>query len=384
MKSKLPALAVKEAFFQEYLVPAGQLAELYGEQLKKHCKWANPHLAQLLFDNLGLVSIFAISPATAPDPNLFSALSEQVGHLKATLTEDLLHLNVAKPDHKRVSAFCSAARTLAERVNPHIAALRTCMNFSDKKRGAWLKPLVEKPTALTQNGRYGKWRTLVRNMDFQTNMSAHGLAALAERVSLGSHTGREALPDLWRSLFHSSATPTAAGASAQNTSGYLPSGITVQSNNVGALVVACRFDPKRALKTMLAEVSTSGVALPAEMDLRLEQVDFAVLCGFHELPATVEEAIRWKASQMVLAEETSRAIVEFQKADKLAKARVRLQQSLSAEDLELLAEAGDLALRVKPASKAPASKAPTRTPRASSAAKPKSTTSRKTKAAVRA
>jgi len=348
---------VKEVFFQEQLVPTGQLAELYMEKVKKHCKWDHHKLSQLLFDNLGLVSIFAISPATPSDKKLFSAMSVQLEHLKSMLKEGLLKLNFKKLDSTHTSAFRSQAMGLAGRIQPQLDALRTCMQFSDEKRGAWLNPLVEKPTALTQKGRYSKWRTLVRNMDFQLNMAAMGLATVADDVSLGSAQGRDELPELWRSLFRAGVDTSSADASPGDNPSYLPTGITVQSNNVGALAVSAKFDPKRVLKKQLAEATAVGIPLSAEINERLVSVELTTLCGYNDLPATVAEAIQWKANLTKQAEETGEMIAAFQKSSKLEKARARLQQTLSAEDMQLLAEAGDLKFGVKPVA-APRAKKP--------------------------
>jgi hypothetical protein len=366
IKASPATTPVKEVFFQEQLVPTGQLAELYLEKVKKHCKWEHHKLSQMLFDNLGLVSIFAISPATPADKKLFSAMSVQLEHLKSTLKEGLLKLNVKKPDSSHTSAFRSQVLGLAGRIEPQLEALRTCMQFSDTKRGVWLDSLVEKPTALTQKGRYSKWRTLVRNMDFQMNMAGMGLATVAEDVSLGSSQGREELPELWRSLFRSGVDSSAPAAdTAEDSSSYLPAGITVQSNHVGALAVSAKFDPNRVLKKLLAEVSTVGTPLPAELKERLVSVEFTALCGYKDLPATVAEAIQWRANLTAQAEETGTLIVAFQKMGKLAQARAKLQQTLSEEDLALLAEAGDLKLSAstakKPSTKKPAAVKPAAT-----------------------
>lgn len=356
IKTSPETTPVKEVFFREQLVPAGQLAELYLEKVKKHCSWVHHGLSQLLFDNLGLVSIFAISPATPADKKLFSAMSVQLDHLKSTLKEDLLTLNVKKPDSTHSSAFRFQVKDLANRIKPQIEALRTCMQFSDEKRGRWMDHLVEKPTPLTQKGRYSKWRTLVRNMDFQLNMNAMGLGTVAADVSLGSAQGREELPELWRTLFHSGAGATAVEAAPGDNPGYLPTGITVQSNNVGALVVSAKFDPKKALKKLLAEASAIGIPLSAEINERLVPVELSSVCGYTELPATVAEAIQWKANLLKQADETGAMIVAFQKSSKLEQARARLQQTLSEEDLQLLAEAGDLKFGTMPATKRPAKK----------------------------
>jgi hypothetical protein len=363
---------LKEAFFQEHLVPTGQLAELYMEKVKKHCKWDHHKLSQMLFDNLGLVSIFAISPATPSDKKLFSAMSVQLEHLKSTLKEGLLKLNVKKPDSSHTSAFRSQAMGLAGRIKPQLEALRTCMGFSDTKRGVWLDALVEKPTALTRKGRYSKWRTLVRNMDFQLNMASMGLATVAEDVSLGSAQGREELPELWRNLFRSGVeTSTSTADTTEETASYLPAGITVQSNHVGALAVSAKFDPNRVLKKLLAEVSTVGAALPAELKERLVCVEFTALCGYRDLPATVAEAVQWRANLTAQAEETGTLIVAVHKQGKLAQARAKLQQTLSEEDLALLAEAGDLKISASPAKKPRASKPAATKPAASKPTAPR-------------
>lgn len=371
IKTAPASTPVKEAFFQEQLVPAGQLAELYLEKVKKHCNWAHHGLSQTLFDNLGLVSIFAISPATPADKKLFSAMSAQLDQLKTTLKEDLLTLNVKKPDSSHRAAFLSRVKLLSEKIKPQIFALRAWMQFSDEKRGDWLFPLIEKPTPLTQLGRYGKWRTLVRNMDFQLNMTAMGLSLVAADISLGSSQGREELPELWRKLFHSGVDAAAAGATPLSNSGYLPTGITVQSNNVGALAVSAKFDPKRALKKTLAEAAAIGIPLTAEINERLVAVELTSLCGYNDLPAMVAEAIQWKANLLKQAEETGEMIVAFQKSSKLEKARAKLQQTLSEEDLQLLADAGDLKFGTNPAVKPRAKKAAATVPAVTKPAAPR-------------
>jgi hypothetical protein len=343
MSQKNKSMTVKEAFFHDYLVPTGQVAEIYLHQVKKLCSWHHKELSSLLFDNLGLVSTFAISPATRADKKLFQSLTTQVECLQSVLKADLQHVNTAKPDHKQLTAFRSAANTLAGRLKLHVTTLHTCMKFSDDSRGAWLARLAQEPTPLTRQGRYSKWRTLVRNMDFQVNMALQGLAALASDMPLGSHQGREEVPELWRTLFHSDVATATAPSTADAASDYLPAGVTVQSNSVGALAVSCRFDPKKVLKKLLAAVGADA-PLPPDITERLVAVDYTAVCGYKELTATVDEAIEWKTNMVQQAEETSQMVVTWQEKDKLAKARAKLQQSLSAEELALLAKSGVLKL----------------------------------------
>lgn len=333
--------SMKEEFFRTKLIPAGQVAEVY---LHNASSWLRKDLSQLLFETLGLVSAFAISPSTPNRKGLFASLGENVQNLIDAMRADLEALKAPKP--KMGSTFSSAANSGSRRFKPLIDAILHDMKYVPEKRAKWMEGVMQTPTPLTQKGQYSKWRTFVRHIDFQENMRILGLAYAAKDMgALGSAQGREEAPLLWRECFD---TVPGEADDARPAGTLLPAGVAIKSNATGLLDVHYEFDPRKVLKKFLKDVTAK---VPPELDELLLTVSFDRACEFRQLPTIVDELLAWREAQLAKAEETQLKIAEFVETLRVAALRERLSKEFTDEERALMEKANIISAVIKPAAK---------------------------------
>lgn len=338
-------ISPKEEFFRTKLIPAGQVAEVYLHHMAERSRGP---VSLILFENLGLASAFAISSATPNDKALFAVLGSSVQQIINLLREDLLAVNRQRPAAEHTRAFRASQGRVVERLQPHIATLLETMKYVPEGRGNWLATLLAKPTPLTTTREYKKWRTLVRNLDFDLNMQSLGLSEAAKVLPvLGSHQGKAEAPVLWRKCFD---TVWANGAVLVQGGPYLPAGVSVKSTSTGMLEVTHNFDHRKVLKKAAAALTQAA----PEVAARLEPAVFFKICHYTELVETIAEVVAWVEAQGVKAEETQVIIAQVAEAEKVDALRAKLASTFSPEELELLAKVSALpgaAVKAKPAAR---------------------------------
>ena len=338
-------ISPKEEFFRTKLIPAGQLTEVY---LHHASRIRVAALSRDVFEILGLVSAFAISPSTPADTAIFMALGQSIEQIISLLRGDLVGINCAKPTSEQTRDFRAGQNSILERLKPHLDALLTTMKYVPQERGAWLENLMRTATPLTRNREYKKWRTFVRNLDFEQNMQSLGMRDVAKALpALGSHQGREEAPVLWRACFDSAWQD---GQGLVQSAPYLPTGVEVKSTATGLLEVTRSYDHRKVLKKVLAPLpdTTPDVAK------RLEVAVFSKTCHYTELAGTIAEVIAWIEEQSVLAESTKNIISKAAEESKMAALRAKLTSTFTPDELALLAKVNalsDVAVKVKPATR---------------------------------
>lgn len=336
-----PKTSPKEEFFRTQLVPAGQVVELYLHYAPDYLRKA---LSQLLFETLGLVSVFAISPATPDRKPTFQALGRAVASLTGFLKGELALLEQKGPRHN--AKFKANAASVESELKPLVAALLQAIKYTSAKRTSWLERLMRDPTPLTANGRYNKWRTFVKNLDFQENMQALGLGAAAKGVpALGSAQGRQEVPLLWRACF---AGEAADGLAAPPDQALLPPGVRITVSATGMLNVAYAFEPRKALAKYLKTVTTT---LPPETEALLVPLEFARTCNYRQLAGVIDELLAWQALQLSQAGQTEKAIGAWSESCRMAALQAKLDQTFTEEERALLHKANLLGTSPKPAAK---------------------------------
>jgi hypothetical protein len=320
------AISHKEAFFREFLIPAGQAAEVF-----VHC-FGDRHqsqISQILFENLGLASAFAISPATPDSGKIFKPMGKAIQDIIDLLKHDLAQFNIdgAKGDF---AVQRQNARTFNDRMLPLVKNLHSLMGYAPQTQEKWMQKIMKVETPLTRNGHYNKWRTFVRHIDFSDNMDKLGLAVAAKKVGkLGSEQGREMAPVLWRECFDTNWDGTQFAPAKRPA---LPARATVKSNDTGMLDVAMTFEARKYLKKRLVGISK----LPKDIDEALNVVQFASTCDYTQLPAAVEEMLAWEQAQMVKADELMTKIESVRETERVEALQKKLRDTFSPEDLELL------------------------------------------------
>lgn len=339
-------ISPKEAFFRTRLIPAGQIAEVY---LHHASHVYAGELSRDVFETLGLASVFVVSPATQADTEIFTALGESILQIIKLLRSDLLGINCAKPTSEQTRVFRTNQRTIGERLAPHLDAVLTTMQYAPKNRGPWLENLMNTATPLTCNRSYKKWRTFVRNLDFEKNMHNLGMVDVVKALpALGSHQGKEEAPALWRACFDSSFEE---GEDVVQGAPYLPSGVEVRSTATGLLEVTHSYDHRKVLKKMLLSPMPDANPDFAE---RLEVAVFSRTCHYTELADTIAEVIAWVDEQSALAESTKGIISKAVEESKMSALRAKLTSTFTPEELALLAKVNalaDVAVNVKPAAR---------------------------------
>lgn len=336
------SLVVKEEFFRTKLIPAGQVAEIYVHQA---APYQRKDLSQMLFETLGLVSAFAISPSTPNRKGLFVSLGEHVQTLIDLMRTDLDELK-APPTRRLGTSFRASVNTATTRFKPVVEALLLEMKYSPAKRAAWMESVMRVPTPLTQKGQYSKWRTFVRHIDFQENMRTLGLAHAAKDMpTLGSSQGREEAPLLWRECFTTTAGENHVAPSA---GALLPPGVVIKSNATGLLDVQYEIDPRKVLKKALKEVAGQA---PPELEDLLKPVSFSRTCEFRQLAAVIDELFTWRDAQLAKADETQLKIAAWREATHVASLQDKLSQMFTPEERALLEKANVINAAAKPAAK---------------------------------
>lgn len=331
-------LAPKEEFFRTKLIPAGQLAELYLHHLMKHQR---DEFSRYVFDNLGLVSVFAISPATPATIAQFDTLASSVTNIINLLREDLLALNQLKPTPESLRALRAGQASILQRLQPHFASLMATMEFVPEERSKWLASLLKVATPLTTGRRFRKWRTFVHNLDFAKNMHSLGLGEAARGLPvLGSSQGKDEAPALWRKCFDTATSEDDEGSSRGPC---LPAGVSVTSTSTGMLEVTHSFDHRKAVKNSLSVLPAVSVGVAS----RLAVASFSKVCRYTELTATIDEVVAWVEEQGAKAEATQSLIAEAVQTAKVEALHAKLASTFSPEEMELLG-------MVLPTPKAPA------------------------------
>jgi hypothetical protein len=333
--------SLKEQFFSLHLVPTGQLAEMYfrlapAKQTGKVTRFvhgASEQAAQFLYDALGLTSAFAISPATPADAKLFKKLIADVEAIASFLSTELAPLNHEHPSSAVKSAFNKNAITFAERLRPLTDQLLKTIEFAPASSVQWMKRIMAVPTALTMDGKYSKWRTLVRNYDFEENMRKRGHYLTAKAVApVGSSAGMEQAPALWRECFDTDWGSADRVRAARPT---LPKRAEVKSNASGLLDITMTFDPRRALKKVLASITP----LPAgEFRDDLAEVRFERTCDYTQLPAVVQEMNEWELAQFDKTAKTTKKLMKWEEGQRVKAVQAKFEKNFTDEERELLAK----------------------------------------------
>lgn len=344
-------ISPKEEFFRTKLIPAGQLTEVYLHHMSQHRRG---DVSRILFENLGLTSAFAISPSTPSDKKLFAALSSSVQQLINMLRDDLmaintsLAINTSRHTAEQSRAFRASQASIVDRLKPHLASLLELMQYTPEGREKWLETVTATSTPLTTGREYKKWRTFVRNLDFDLNMQSLGLREAAKALPvLGSRQGKAEAPTLWRKCFD---TVWTDGTELIQGGPYLPAGVSVKSTSTGLLEVTHSYDHRKVLKKSLV-VLTAGVP---EVTARLEVAVFSKTCHYTELEQTIAEVAAWVEAQSATAEATQVLITKVAEAAKVDALRAKLASTFSPEELELLAKVSALpgaAAKAKPAAR---------------------------------
>jgi hypothetical protein len=320
-------VAPKEEFFRTKLIPVGQLAELYRHHLMKHQR---VEFSRYVFDNLGLVSVFAISPATPATKSQFDTLAASVTNIINLLREDLLTLNQPKVTTESLRALRAGQASIMQRLQPHFASLMATMEFVPEVRSKWLASRLKVPTPLTAGRRFRKWRTFVRNLDFDQNMDRLGLVgAVRDMPILGSSQGKDEAPALWRKCFD---TVWTDGEQGSRSGPYLPTGVSVKSTSTGMLEVTHSFDPRQVVKKSISELPT----VSGEIASRLVLASFSKVCLYTELTATMDEVVAWVAEQGAKAEATQNLIADAIHTARVDALHAKLASTFSPDELKLL------------------------------------------------
>lgn len=334
--------SIKEVFFRDYLIPAGQLAEVY---VATNSTRIDEKVPRILFETLGLASAYAISPATPAIKSEFNPLSCAVQRIIDLLMEDLNFQISSKKSNENASKMYGNARSMAIRLEPLAKNLHEVIGYNPVLRGAWMGRIMEVPTPITKDGQYKKWRTFVRNIDFEKNMNGRGLQSLiAKMPTLASGEGKLQAPSLWRECFD---VMWDGSKFVSTERAVLPQGVVVRSNDIGMLDVEFKSSLAGALKEAISHVKNA----PEEVIKAMAEVKFTKTCTFTELPAVIAEIMTWQQERASHLPGLLTRLREQAESEQMDALQAKLKASFSAEEIALLAKMSPAKL-VKPATAA--------------------------------
>lgn len=396
----------KEAFFRDYLVPAGQLAEILIATLPlesvvvSHMRLNRSRGANALFNTLHRASLYAITPANGDLSPLGEALVPLMAAMRDTLrSRSTASLAKALNNHAyRGLVSDQALAGFFDRLPRLANAIDEAVGYPDKNRKDWLAAQCNPLTALTCDGRRGRWRTLVRNTSWDACLALLEIGPLQLRNNnFSSRMGVELAPQLWREAFPPSRTacvelakpplganaiaaesfetdtatvalastepagaPAPGAAEAPSAAGRLPEGVTVASTSDGRLQVSCRFDPHQLLDAQQRAVlkQQRSVRLPPALGKALVMRDFDQVCGIAELAAAVQAAQAWQLEQRATQGPMLALYDAWQQAVQVKAVQDKLDTHFNAAERRILASLLATEASGAPAAPGPATRLP--------------------------
>lgn len=184
----------KETFFETLILPTGQMIELVLAHIAPHYR---AKYGVLMQEPLNKVAAFVLHPETPAQAlaSLASPLVAVMGYLRNLLSS----VNHAEPTASSVDVFIQQVENMQKVAGPLFANLEKAVGYHGGNATVWHSRYTP-PFA-----KYAKWRTFVRNINFEENMKQlkldDALRAFAEMGQIGSRTGREKAPELWDAIF---------------------------------------------------------------------------------------------------------------------------------------------------------------------------------------
>jgi hypothetical protein len=374
----------KEVFFREYLVPAGQLAEILIATLPVSqvtvgtVRLSRSRGGDALYRALHRASCYAINPATVDLVPLADALTPLMAAMRSALRSRSL-ANLSKALNSGTFLRLIDEKVLADffgRLPRLVSSIDLAIGYPDKGRKDWLAAQLEGGTPLTRNWRTGTWRTLVRNTSWAACMSLLGMGPAQLRHTLfSSRPGVDRAPQLWRDTFpvqrtlclalpapvlsddavpevpdvpavptvpEVPAVPTAAPGTApvpETTMHRLPAGVTVSSGADGMLQVSARLDPRTMLTPaqQAALTQARAVRISPALAKALQERTCTQSTDLLQLAAAVQAAHQWLQEQLGTREQLTDLFDAWQHAVRVKTVQDKLNTHFNAEERVILA-----------------------------------------------
>lgn len=348
-------LTSKEVFFQQKLVPAGQLLELALAILADPTN-SGPHIqrSRMAFEALNLASCYALNP----DNRILDSLGLAIDGFIATLAGVVSYTGSRDYD--------SAQDKFRLELNLHCRTIFDDIGYEPENRSRWLEEQLRTLTPVTANNRISKWRTFVRNCAW-TEALRHVTGprvALVEslRAQLSTRIGTQLAPVLWAATFR--AQPDVEGlvtaleqvANLKQTAALvtepvlekktstiatlnpLPAGISVGMAAQGHLTVRAHISSSGQMaQDRVVALALAGTAWHA-LKAQLTTAEFLVECDVSTLASSVQAAEHWLAARGIEASKAIDQYISAQRAQSMDAIKEKLGSVFTAQELVLLRE----------------------------------------------
>lgn len=326
MQQNKPSLAA--TLFSQYLIPAGQLAELVvGATVKQ----GRQVLSQTLFEPLGLVAAFSCRTERPLTQDEIIGLADELQNAIDLMVDALAPLtDFALASGSMACDLRTRINALPAKIAPALDQMMKIIGYHPAQQRAWMEDIMRDPSALLETGSFGRWRTLVRHIDVDSNMRNYSLSNAAKtHIPPKGGNAHTAALDLWERTFGS----MAGTAIDTRDRPLFPQRAQIKANPSGLIEVSMDFDPRIVLQKVLAPMKD----LPAGMlDEDLAGAVFRNEYDYTQIPAAVEELRRWERTQAQKAERTAGRLLDWAESVRVDDLRKRLEAGLSEEDRALL------------------------------------------------
>jgi hypothetical protein len=329
----------KAAFFEQYLIPAGQLAEMVAARVSIP-KQAD--LKHALFEPLNLASAYVLNPNNDDLTQLIPAVERLSTQLLAvfdhTGADALRHVSnslhrsrLAVAPNPGCGEFSEGIAEL-EKCLPAISeAIYAALGYTPKSQAQWHRDHVDRANPLTASGQIGLWRKFVRHCSWNRTLrmlrvSDSMATALSRNNSFSHEVGVMHTDALWAEVFaYLDAAPKKPKVVR------VPDGVLVTSTEDGLLAVMANLDLQSVLsneeRSFLASAS-EGARTPELVEAMIGNNQFICQTDVTQLANAIAEVAAKRESR-------AKALRQVygnwrQEADKLRKLRARLELQLLA------------------------------------------------------
>ena len=298
----------RELVFRDSLIPCAQVLEVLLALLKQN----KPTDVALLFSadavsTLNFAAVYALNPANRDLRQLVlatDAFRREMAAVFATLPGSRERVVIEGFRNQTGPYESTERRSVRKAIEERRDDLRVCLRniegtigYSPEHQNQWLdKHRTETP--LTPDSTLSKWRTLVRNANWELAARDMGIARhvpaeeLRHNLHFGSRQGRERFDKLWFDTFE----PEDLDVREERPASRLPLGLQVTTTPNGRLHVHHEYDSRRALSSAQTKnLRAKDAEVPAKLKERLVVSMFDEDCDYADLPATVERAKAWLA-----------------------------------------------------------------------------------------
>lgn len=336
-------------FFQEILIPAGQLLELYRTASIGAGNQTHALRCEEWQDTLNLTAAWAASRKTSDDSrshvaNLIVDLNRRLTTCMSARSTDPKHwvlARVLKPALPSLSVpvqpgvrldYVSWADVVPKELR---TSVHQAIGYRAEIRGKWVELLAASSYLARQPAR---WRTLVRNTDWSDTLLKLGVNPkadnLGERLTqhMGSGQGRALLPARWAELLGEDEAAVVTPLEDEA----LPPGLTVEMALGRKLKVTAEFKPGSYVgKKLMGSVGP----LPEKLRKALTPQTKELTVPWRELPTTVESLVQWQKDQVQSALKLAAQLEATAETNRLAALKAKFEATFSEEDRKLLAQA---------------------------------------------